>query len=69
MTAKEQHDLYMMAMESLSEEDMKKMIEENAMIPALLIDIGRSLAILADAVGGMANKMKGGTDEEAGERY
>ena len=60
MTAKEQHDLYMKAMESLSEEDLQKMINEGAMVPALLIDIGRTLAILTDAVTSIANTIKGG---------
>lgn len=68
MTAKEQHDLYVKAMESLSEEDLQKMIKEGAMAPALLVDIGRTLAILTDAVASIASAIKGGADEETGDQ-
>lgn len=69
MTAEEKHNAYLNAIGEISIEDMEKLIKEGGMVPVLLIDIGRTLAILADAVSSIANTMKGGTDEEAGEGY
>lgn len=66
MNALQRNRLYLEQIEGLSEDNMNKMIDDGLLTPALLIDIGKTLAALTDAVTTIAEAIKGGQDEGTG---
>ena len=58
MEAYKMHCNYIQTLEGISDEDMAKLIKEGGMASALLVDIGRSLAILADNIDSVSQKLQ-----------